>query len=311
MLATVRACLRNSASIPAIAFERSGSLWPPTAQSCKFTSSTTKSMFESVKQSFRDCGVSEVSARSLQQDCRKTSAPLFRRCVHSGSAGKGPEAASVVGETSTSIASKGLMASILAFPKAQPFAFNILVATVKTSIADIITQCAIEQKTEIDWKRNGVFVVFGATYLGGFQYWLQVNMFRRWFPTMDRFANQSFSAKLRDTAGLVDTGKQVLFDVLVHLPFMYFPTFYAVKESVMGSSWSPADWVVDGCTKYYNNFRKDFTAMFSLWFPADCVIFAVPIWLRLPVRHVVSLGWTSYLSFLRGKKEPAPAAQGE
>ena len=167
----------------------------------------------------------------------------------------------------------------------------------------------IERKEEIDWMRNGVFVVFGATYLGGFQYWLQVNMFAKWFPNMSRFANQSFSAKLRDTAGLIDTAKQVLFDVLIHLPFMYFPTFYAVKESVMGSSWSPMDWVVDGCTKYYNNFRKDFTAMFCLWAPADCIIFAVPLWLRLPVRHVVSLGWTSYLSFLRGSKDPAPAEE--
>jgi len=204
--------------------------------------------------------------------------------------------------------SPSLVASLLAFPKAQPFAFNIMIATVKTSIADLITQVTIEQKAEIDWKRNGVFVVFGTVYLGAFQYWLQVNMFRKWFPTMDRFANQSLSAKLKDTAGLIDTAKQVLFDVLVHLPFMYFPTFYAVKEFVMGESWSPVDWVKDGCTKYYNNFRKDFTAMFTLWFPADCVIFAVPIWLRLPVRHIVSLGWTSYLSFLRGSKTPAPVA---
>ena len=27
---------------------------------------------------------------------------------------------------------------------------------------------------EIDWKRNVVFLVFGAAYLGGFQYWIQV-----------------------------------------------------------------------------------------------------------------------------------------
>lgn len=57
---------------------------------------------------------------------------------------------------------------------------------------------------------------------------------------------------------------QILFDVLVHLPFMYFPVFYAVKESVQGSSWSPLDWVQDGCTKYYNNFQADFTKMFMV-----------------------------------------------
>merc|ERR1711963_818215 len=125
----------------------------------------------------------------------------------------------------------------MAFPKAQPFAFNIMVATVKTSIADLITQFIVEQRqfSDIDWMRNGVVVLFGMLYLGGFQYWLQVNMFRRWFPTMDRFANQSFAAKLKDTPGQIDVAKQVLFDIFIHLPLMYFPTFYAVKESVMGT----------------------------------------------------------------------------
>lgn len=52
--------------------------------------------------------------------------------------------------------------------------------------------------------------------------------------------------------------------MFVHLPFMYFPTFYAVKESVQGSSWSPMDWVQGGCTKYYNNFQADFTKMFMV-----------------------------------------------
>lgn len=94
---------------------------------------------------------------------------------------------------------------------------------------------------------------------------------------------------------------------------MYFPTFYAVKEFVQGDSWNPADWVVNGCTKYYNNSQKDLTAMFMVWFPSDIVIFAVPIWLRLPSRHAVSLAWTSYLSFLRGgsTKEVAPIAEGK
>ena len=70
----------------------------------------------------------------------------------------------------------GVMAAILAFPKSQPFWFNILVATGKTSVADLMTQMAVEGKdlSEVDWKRNGVFVVFGMVYLGGFQYWLQV-----------------------------------------------------------------------------------------------------------------------------------------
>ena len=55
--------------------------------------------------------------------------------------------------------------------------------------------------------------MFGATYLGGFQWWLQVRRtcigvtilrhkqvtkFRQWFPGMDRFANATFAEKLKD-----------------------------------------------------------------------------------------------------------------
>jgi len=40
----------------------------------------------------------------------------------------------------------GLMATIMGFPKAQPFAFNIIIATVKTSAADLMTQVMVEGK---------------------------------------------------------------------------------------------------------------------------------------------------------------------
>mmetsp|Transcript_10549 Transcript_10549/g.25679 ORF Transcript_10549/g.25679 Transcript_10549/m.25679 type:complete len:136 (-) Transcript_10549:198-605(-) len=125
-------------------------------------------------------------------------------------------------------------------------------------------------------------------------------MFRKWFPGMDRFANATMAEKIKDVPGMLSAVKQVGFDVLVHMPFMYFPTFYAIKEFVHGHSWNPTDWVRDGCTKYYHNFSKDFTAMFQLWAPADAVLFSLPMWLRMPCRHVVSFGWTAYLSFLRG-----------
>ena len=57
-----------------------------------------------------------------------------------------------------------------------------------------------------------------------------------------------------------------------------------------GTSWNPADWVINGCTKYYNNFRKDFTAMFQLWAPADVILFSLPMWLRMPARQVFPPG---------------------
>jgi hypothetical protein len=77
----------------------------------------------------------------------------------------------------------------------------------------------------------------------------------------------------------------VFFDVFVHLPFMYFPTFYAVKESVQGSSWSPMDWVQDGCIKYYNNFKADFTKMFMV-----CATPLASLWRRPHLKRTVASG---------------------
>ena len=194
----------------------------------------------------------------------------------------------------------------MSFPKEHPFVFQLGVATVKTSGADLMVQMVAERKSlsEVDWKRNGIFVVFGFAYLGGFQYWLMVNKYRQWFPTMDRFAKLSFAEKLKDTAGILDAAKMVLFDVIVHLPVLYFPTYYTVKEFVSGESWSPIDWARDGVAKYASNAKDDLTAMIKLWGPSDCVQFVLPIHIRLPFRHVVSFFWTAYVSFTRGSIEP-------
>ena len=190
-----------------------------------------------------------------------------------------------------------LVARLTAFPKAFPFAFNLGVATTKTSAADVLTQTVVERKSfgEIDWKRNASFAVFGFAYLGGFQYWLQVTMFSRWFKGAAAFTELSFADKLKSTSGLILTGKQIAFDIVLHMPFMYFPTFYVVKEAVQGTG-NP----LVGLGHYKENFLEDQQKCVSVWLPADLVIFSAPMWLRLPSRHVVSFGWTAYVSFLRG-----------
>ena len=195
-----------------------------------------------------------------------------------------------------------LSQGVLAFPKQYPFVFNLGVASVKTSIADLMTQCAVERRklSEVDWQRNGAFVCFGFAYLGGFQYWLQINMYKRWFPHMERFSKLSTAEKLRDGPGLRDVAKQVLFDVGIHLPFMYYPTFYTVKQMVQGVSANPLEAVPNAVSQYQKNFVADNKAMLMVWLPSDILIFSVPLWMRLPLRHVVSFGWTSYVSFVRG-----------
>jgi len=216
-------------------------------------------------------------------------------------------------EVSAPVEKLSMFGRMAAFPRESPFAFQLIIATGKTSAADLMTQMVAEGKSlnEVDWKRNGIFVIFGFAYLGGFQWWLMVNKYRQWFPTMDRFAKLPFAEKLKDTAGLLDAGKMVLFDIFVHLPIMYFPTYYTVKELVGGNSWNPTDWVKDGVTKYVGNLKEDLTAMAQLWGPSDCIQFVLPVHIRMPFRHLVSFFWTAYVSFTRGQYEeiPAPATE--
>ena len=188
------------------------------------------------------------------------------------------------------------------FAERNPFLFQLGVATTKTSAADVMVQVVVERRgiDDIDYKRNAIFVVFGFAYLGGFQYWLMVNQFTRWFPTRQRFARLSLSDKLRDRAGMIDAAKMVAFDVFVHLPLLYFPSYYTCKEIVTGTTWNPIDWVRDGCGKYWNNKEEDLTAMIKLWGPVDCVQFSMPIHYSMPFRHIVSFFWTAYISFTRG-----------
>ena len=151
--------------------------------------------------------------------------------------------------------------SVLAFPKNHPYAFNIGLATVKTyvttslerlslslslsirnktmkphrSMCDILVQKYIEKRDEIDWKRNAVFVAFGCAYLGVFQWFIYVTLFKRWFPQTAKFANQPFREKIRNKEGLRDLCKQVAFDNFVHYTFIYFPVFYVFKEAIQGT----------------------------------------------------------------------------
>ena len=64
-----------------------------------------------------------------------------------------------------------------------PWPSGIIITTGKTSLADIFVQKVIEQKEEIDWRRNSVFALFGFAYLGCFQYVLYNRVYWKIFPT--------------------------------------------------------------------------------------------------------------------------------
>lgn len=194
----------------------------------------------------------------------------------------------------------GLWGAITTFPKRKPFATNLIVATVKTSAADLVVQGG-EGKDfkDLDWKRNGVFTVFGFAYLGVCQWFIYVTVFKTLCPNAVRFSNLSWAEKLKDRPGQIDLVKQTALDNFVHYTFIYFPVFYTFKECIQGDG---LDFSVfsRAMTKYWNNIVPDNLAIWGLWIPCDLAIYAVPIWMRLPLNHGVSFVWTMILSWMRG-----------
>lgn len=186
------------------------------------------------------------------------------------------------------------------FAKAYPNVNNIGIATIKTASADLLAQVVIAQTpvSDIDWQRAFLFCAFGALYLGAFQYWYQVNIFKKLFD-VDKFTSQPWGDKLKDKEGLISLGAQTAVDLTV-LTLVYLPTFYIFKAGVFSGSTDPSMWVSQGLDNYSANFAKDEFDLIRVWAPADLVCFSVPLYLRLPVRHVVSFVWTAYLSFSRG-----------
>lgn len=199
-----------------------------------------------------------------------------------------------------------LFQRLLAWPKRRPFEFQLIVATVKTSAADYLVQKHLEKKEKIDWRRNMVFTAFGGLYLGGFQWLIYVTAFRRWFPNMDKFAGQTLREKMKNRPGQLDLAKQVSFDNFIHYTFIYFPVFYVFKETIQsddgGGMRSPMEIVKGGMDKYKTNFWGDNMAIWALWIPCDIIIYAIPIWMRLPANHGISFVWTCILSYMRGSK---------
>jgi hypothetical protein len=186
------------------------------------------------------------------------------------------------------------------FAKAYPNVNNMSIATIKTASADLLAQVVIAQTpvSEIDWQRAFLFCAFGALYLGAFQYWYQVNVFKKLFD-VDKFTSQPWSDKIKDKDGLISLAAQTAVDLTV-LTVIYLPAFYIFKAGVFSGSSDPTMWVSTGIDNYTTNFAKDEFDLIRVWAPADLVCFSVPLYLRLPVRHIVSFVWTAYLSFSRG-----------
>ena len=182
-----------------------------------------------------------------------------------------------------------------------PFPFSVVFTSCKTGLADYLTQTQIEKKKEVDLRRNAVFWIFGAWFLGGVQYGVYVHIFPRIFPSARRFGALTPAEKLKDTAGQRGVVGQVALDMLCFEPFVYFPAFYASKAIVGGES------VATVPTVWREHIRTDLGAFYVAGVPAFVFNFTFcPLWARVPFVGVYSLFWTMYLSWTRGALPDPP-----
>ena len=81
---------------------------------------------------------------------------------------------------------------------------------------------------------------------------------------------------------------------------IYLPTFYLFK-AVFFSDCGPVSCFTDTWEKYTSSLAKDIPPLLQCWVPADFVCFSVPLYLRIPIRHIVSFCWTIYFSYVQAK----------
>jgi hypothetical protein len=196
-----------------------------------------------------------------------------------------------------------MLASLAAMGRRRPFALSLFTSTAKTLSADLMTQRFIEGREEVDLRRAGLFTVFGFYYLGGFQYWLYVRCFGRWFPNARRFGDHpTVAARLADAAGLRDLIAQTAAGNFLHIPLVFLPAFYVTQEvTERGRDASP----LAALARYRHNCWDDWISAWAIWIPGHALFFSVPMWLRLPTNHAMSFAYVCVLSLMRGRAQPA------
>jgi len=204
---------------------------------------------------------------------------------------------------------------VLTFPERRPREFNYILATIKTWTADAVVQFLDRRRGvawSFDWRRSAAFAIFGFVYIGLMQWFLYVTFLTWLFPDAMIFANSPLSMKLNDWQGQIDMAGQVAVDILFFQVLIYFPCFYVIKAFVQGS---PGTSIISrgltGLSKYRSNVISDNLASCAIWIPADLFIFACPMYLRMPLEHGVSFGWTMFMSFTRGANEKKGDDKGE
>lgn len=228
---------------------------------------------------------------------------------------------------------------LLAAIEHRPLLAATTITGVKTCIADILVQRYIAGKETHDPKRTLVFGTFGFFYQGGFQYLIFSVLYEKLMPTPVRAASKL------DKAHISRVVQKIAITMGVTDPFLFFPTFYFIREFVNSEETSslipklPALWVAESSASpsraresqreeqsvldfkqvpellrtlscrtfdiWKENVVSDVAANTTIWVPGHAVTFSLAPHLRMPWVAGLSFAWCVLLSYRRGEHQKA------
>jgi hypothetical protein len=181
----------------------------------------------------------------------------------------------------------------------RPFITALFSSVSKCVVSDVFVQTILEGRSvfDLDWNRVASFFVLGVTYVGAFQYRLYNHVLK---PLNDRWRPIYGVSK--------STGFIVFVDQAIIQPFLYMPTFLAIRIMSEGSK------LVDLPRAVIERWRETgpetMLALWAVWVPAQVINFGVvPKHLTIPWMNAVGFVWNGVLSFMHGRIKTDDAEQ--
>lgn len=175
----------------------------------------------------------------------------------------------------------------LELTEAKPLTVGVLVSGILGISADGVAQKCNDG--EFHLRRSIAFGIHGLLYIGVVQYVLWIRI----FP----FIIRNLPAKVARR----ETSTMVVMDMALHIPFLYFPVFYVLKELIVNEGNLNTLMLRSAYTIWRTNLCEDIKMSWTVWGPVQCVTFSIiPMHLRVPFVSAVNFMWTCILSAKRG-----------
>ena len=164
----------------------------------------------------------------------------------------------------------------------NPMRSAISIAGGKCTIADMIIQR--NNNNQWDYRRTLSFTSFGLIWSGGGQYIL----FNMIFPRI-------FGTGIFNGCKLA-ISKSLVFDQVVHAPFMYFPMFYLFRE--LGDSQKKDQVLNSAFDAWKNEIVDDMIIQVVIFLPVQIINFKYsPKHIRIPLLTGVGFIYSMFLSY--------------